>query len=582
MTVPLDSWKQIARYLKRDERTVRRWESEGLPVHRHLHKKQATVYAYKSEIDVWWSNGRSQLELAEPAATPKRRRFMWLLAAGFALAVVGLGLNVGGLRDQLLGRPAPGEIGSIAVLPLKNLSADREQDYFAEGMTESLITQLGKISTLHVISHQSVLRYRDGTKSLPQIARELNVNALVEGTVLRVGDKIRITTNLVQAAPERHLWAESFESDQRDILGLQGQVAREVASHIRVKLTPQEHGRLTVSRPVDPEAYEAYLLGRAYADKARTPTNSMRAKEYFEKAIEKDPGYAPAYASLARLYSFTGGNWFVTRDGAGYRDAHLRARELADKAVKLDDTLADAHHALAWAKQVEWDWAGAQRDYLRAIELNPSDAVTRISYAMFLYGMQRFGEAVAQARRAQQLDPAAVSINTFAGAAYFYAGRDEEATASLRKVMELEPGYPNASIVIARTYVTKGMYEQAIAELENALTLHPRQPHLIGALAHVYARTGKREKALALVDALKQLSAERAGPATFSLVWAYAGLGDKDKAFAWLERCYEERTPRLAWLNVDPLLDPLRSDPRFPDLVRRVGLPARVAAVRGQ
>jgi len=575
-SAPLDSWKEIASYLKRDERTVRRWEKEGLPIHRHMHKKRATVYAYKSEIDIWWRNGRSRLESAEAAAAG-RRRFTWLFTGLLAATVVGLGLNASGLLDRLLGRPIAVELNSIAVLPLRNLSADREQDYFAEGMTEALITQLGKIGTLHVISHQSVLGYRGATKSLPEIAEELKVSKILEGTVLRSGDRVRVTANLVQATPERHLWAESFEFDRRDILAVQGQVAREVASHIRIRLTPQERGRLTASRPVDPEAYEAYLLGRAYFYKARTPINSKRAKEYFEKAIAKDPGYAPAYASIAELYIWTGGAGTLTRERAGYREAHFQAREWTEKALKLDDTLAEAHNALAMVKQAEWDWDGAERAYRRAIELNQSYSVARASYAMHLYALQRFDEAAAQARRAQQLDPASPFINTWAAAAYFFAQRTEEGMASLQKALELEPNYYDASIVLARTYVAKGMYQQAISELHKALSLHARDAGVLGALAHAHARAGDREKALQLVDRLNQT-----GGATFVMVWAYAGLGDKEQAFAWLERSYEERRQRMVWLNVDPLLEPLRSDPRFADLVRRVGLPSPAPAIARQ
>ena len=221
----LDSWKEIAAYLKRDESTVRRWEKEGLPVHRHAHKRKATVYAHKPEIDVWWNNGRTRLELIATATPGRRRRIVLSATAALTLLAVGLGLNVVGLRDRLLGRPLAGEITSIAVLPLKNLSGDPAQEYFADGMTEALITELGKISTLQVISHQSVLGYRQTAKPLPQIARDLKVNALLEGTVLRSGGKVRITVNVVQAAPERHLWAESYEFDQRDVLAVQGEVA---------------------------------------------------------------------------------------------------------------------------------------------------------------------------------------------------------------------------------------------------------------------------------------------------------------------------------------------------------------------
>ncbi len=568
----LDSWKEIATYLKRDESTVRRWEKEGLPVHRRAHKRKASVYAYESEIDAWWNDGRTRLEVMERAAAGRRRRVMWGATAGLLLLGVGPGLNVGGLRDWLVGRPVAGEVTSVAVLPLKNLSGDPSQDYFAEGMTEALITELGKISSLRVLSYQSVVGYRQTVKPLPEIARELKVDALLEGAALRSGDRVRVTANLVQVVPERHLWAESYEFDPRDVLAVQGEVARNVASHIRVKLTPQEQARLTSSRPVDPKAYEAYLLGRAYFYKTRTPTSLARAKEHLEKAIGRDPGYAPAYASLAELYIATSGRGVLTR---GPGDARLQARQWAEKALKLDDTLAEAHTALARVAQQEWDWAGAEREYRRAIELNPSYPLARIWYALYLDGMQRFEEAVAQAERAQQLDPASALINTWAGATYFYAGRAEEAMASWQKALELDPGYSDASIVLARTYVTKGMYQRAIAELQKALILNARDSFILGALAHAYARAGQREEALKLVGELKRIETDRGSIPTFSFIWAYAGLQDKNQAFAWLERSYQERRDRMVWLNVDPLLDPLRSDPRFHDLVRRVGLPTK-------
>src|SRR6266571_360175 len=270
----LDSWKEIATYLKRDESTVRRWEKEGLPVHRRAHKSKASVYAYEAEIDAWWNDGSTRLEVMEAAAAGRRRRVVWGTTAGLLLLLgAGAGVNVGGLRDWLIGRPVAGEIMSIAVLPLKNLSGDPAQDYFAEGMTEALITELGKISSLQVLSYQSVIGYRQTVKPLPEIARELKVGALLEGAVLHSGDRIRITANLVQAVPERHLWAQSYEFDPRDILAAQGEVARGVARQIRAQLTPQEQARLTTSRRVDPEAYEAYLLGRAYSSKARTRTS---------------------------------------------------------------------------------------------------------------------------------------------------------------------------------------------------------------------------------------------------------------------------------------------------------------------
>ncbi|HLQ64428.1 MAG TPA: tetratricopeptide repeat protein [bacterium] len=565
----LDSWKEIAAYLKRGESTVRRWEKEGLPVRRHAHKSKASVYAYTSEIDVWWNDGRARLESIENAAGGRRQRVVGLVAAGLVLLGVGLALNVGGVRDRLLGRSVAGEVTSIAVLPLKNISGDPQQDYFMDGMTEALVTELGKISGLRVLSYQSVISYRQTAKPLPQIARELKVDALLEGAVLHSRDRVRITANLVQAVPERHLWAQTFEFDPRDVLAVQREVARDVARQIRIRLTPQERARLTPSRRVDPGAYEAYLLGRAYFYKIRTPTNVMRAKEHFEKAIERDPGYASAYASLAELYIGTSGSGILTR---GPRDARLKARQWAEEALKLDDTLAEAHTALARVEQQEWDWAGAEREYQRAIELNPSDPLARIWYAIYLYAMQRFEEAVAQAERAQRLDPVSPLVNTWAGAAYFFAGRPEEAMVSWQKALELDPSYSDASIVLARTYVTKGLYLQAIAELQKALIFNPREPFVVGALAHAYARAGQREEALKLLGELKRIEAERGSIPTFSFIWAYAGLNDKEHAFAWLEKSYQERRDRMVWLNVDPLLDPLRPDPRFHELVRRVGL----------
>jgi len=565
----LDSWKEIAAYLKRGESTVRRWEKEGLPVRRHAHKSKASVYAYTSEIDVWWNDGRARLESIENAAGGRRQRVVGLVAAGSVLLGVGLALNVGGVRDRLLGRSVAGEVTSIAVLPLKNISGDPQQDYFMDGMTEALVTELGKISSLRVLSYQSVISYRQTTKPLPQIARELKVDALLEGAVLRSRDKVRITANLVQAVPERHIWAQTYEFDRRDVLAVQREVARDVARQIRIRLTPQEQARLATFRRVDPEAYEAYLLGRAYFYKIRTPTNVMRAKEHFAKAIERDPGYASAYASLAELYIGTSGSGILTR---GPKDARLKARQWAEEALKLDDTLAEAHTALARVAQQEWDWAGAEREYQRAIELNPSDPLARIWYAIYLYAMQRFEEAVAQAERAQRLDPVSPLVNTWAGAAYFFAGRPEEAMVSWQKALELDPSYSDASIVLARTYVTKGSYQQAIAELQKALIFNPREPFVVGALAHAYARAGQREEALKLLGELKRIEAERGSIPTFSFIWAYAGLNDKEHAFAWLEKSYQERRDRMVWLNVDPLLDPLRPDPRFHELVRRVGL----------
>ncbi|HYX90086.1 MAG TPA: tetratricopeptide repeat protein, partial [Myxococcaceae bacterium] len=460
------------------------------------------------------------------------------------------------------------EITSIAVLPLKNLSGDSQKAYFADGITEALITELGKIRALRVLSYQSVRNYRDTAKPLPQLGRELQVGAFLEGAVLQSGGRVRITINLLQSSPERHLWAESYDFDLRDVLSVQAEVARDVASRIRVEVTPPEQARLKSARRVDSDAYQSYLLGRAHMSKAPTPENWARAKEYFEKAIEKDPEYAPAYAGLAELY-------IRHRQWRNHKEARLLARRWGEKALQLDDTLAEAHTVLARCAQQDWDWAGTERGFRRAIELNPSYALARLWYAMYLYAMGRFDEAVVEARRAQQLDPVSPLVNSWAGAAYLFAGRAEEALASAQKALELDPSFSDASIVLARIYVTQGKYREGIDELQRALTINPRQPLLLGALAHAYARAGQRDEALNLVAEMKRIEAEEPGYAPFNMVYAYAGLGDKEQAFAYLERAYQERAGRMVWMNVDKYLDPLRSDPRFEDLVRRVGLPTQ-------
>jgi len=511
------------------------------------------------------------------AAVPGRRAWWsrrWALLVGPLALLLGLGaFNVGGVRDRLLGRPVAVEVKSIAVLPLRDLSAGRDQEWFAEGMTEALVTQLGKLGTLDVISHQSVLGYRGTTKSLPEIARELKVGAILEGTVLRSGERIRVTANLVQAAPERHLWAETFEFDRRDILAVQSEVARGVAHHIRIKLTPQQEAGLSTSVRVHPEAYQAYLVGRVHTYKAGPREVWKSAKEYFEKAIEIDPRFAPAYASLAELYVRTG-RGTVSRDSRGvYWDGRQQARQLAEKALELDDTLAEAHTALGRIAEVEWNWPQAEREYRRAVELNPSYPLARVWYAMHLYAWERFEEASFHAKRAQQLDPASAFVNTWAAAAHGYAGRIEDAFASARRATELDPTSWEASQVLSRLYMIQGTYQPAITELERARTLNPRDPEILGMLAYAHGRAGQRERALEFAGELKRVLAE--GQTPFAMVWAQVGLGDKDQAFAWLERSYDERRIRMQWLRVDPLLAPLRTDPRFDDLVRRISLPIK-------
>jgi TolB-like protein/DNA-binding winged helix-turn-helix (wHTH) protein/Tfp pilus assembly protein PilF len=499
---------------------------------------------------------------------PRRRRYGWQ-ASLVALVVLAIGLvavNAFGLRDRFMS-PVPASI-ALAVLPLKNLSGDASQDYYADGISEALITELGKIGRLQVLSFQSMSRYRQTQKPLPEIARELEVDALLEGSVVRSGDRVRVTVKLFQAAPERQLLSESFEFEARDVLAVQAEVARDVATRARIRLTSQEQSRLATARRVDPEAYEAYLLGRAYFLQYG-PETPAKAKAYFEKSIAKDPNFAPAYASLAELLA--GRLWAFP-----IAAARAQARQLAEQALALDDSLAEAHAALGRISQQEWDWAGAERAYRRAIDANPSYALARVWYAQYLCGTERFDEAVEQAERAQRLDPISSYVNTLAGMAYLLHGHFDKARATWQRVIDLDPMHSLASRYMAESYLKDRNYDRAIGILERQLTYTPKENFVLGALAHSYARAGRQEEALRLTQDLvrREASGEIQEP-SFPTIWAYVGLQEYDEAFARLEKAAAARRGRMILLRVDPWLEPLHGDPRFQEIIRRMNLPSK-------
>ena len=507
---------------------------------------------------------RSVEQLVAPQ--PKARRYAWLAAfLTLALVVVGLfAVDAFGLRDRFLSLGRANL--ALAVLPLKNLSGDPSQDYYADGVSEALITELGKIGRLQVLSFQSVSRYRQTQKPLPEIARELGVDALLEGSLVRSGDRVRITAKLFQAAPERQLLSESFEFEARDVLAVQAEVARDVATRARVRLTPQEQSRLATARRVDPEAYEAYLLGRAYFSQFG-PETPAKAKAYFEKSIAKDPTYAPAYASLAELY--TGRLW------AFPVAARAQARQLAKQALALDDSLAEAHAALGRVAAQEWDWPGAERAYRRAIDANPSYAVARVWYAQYLFVMERFDEAAQQGERAQRLDPTSSLVNTLAGMAHSLAGHVDKARATWQRVIDLDPMYALASVYMSESYLKDRNYDRAIGILERALIYTPKDAFVLGALAHAYANGGRREEALRLTRDLVRREASGEVQAAIPGIWAYVGLHEYGEAFARLEKLAAARRGRMLFLRTDSRLEPLHGDPRFQEIIRRMNLPSK-------
>ena len=471
-------------------------------------------------------------------------------------------------RDRVGGKASSKRIESIAVLPLQNLSHDPEQEYFADGMTDALITDLAKIHALRVISRNSVMQYKGKPKPMPQIARELNVDAVVEGTVMRSGNRVRITAQLIEAANDRHLWAETYERDLRDILTLQDQVAKTIAGEVRITLTPQEQNMLASARPVNLEAHEAYLKGRYYLNK-RTEEGFRRALEYFNESTQKDHNYALGYSGLAESYVLLGEYSLVPANGA-----FTKARDAASKALELDDTLAEAHNALAAVKSdYDWDWPGSEREFRRAIELNPGYATAHQWYAERLSELGRHEEALAEIKRAQQLDPFSLIINAVTGDVLRTAGRDDLAIEELRATLRIDPNFAHAYFHLGLTHLRKGAFTEAIAEFQRAANLSPNVNDYKGALGYAYARAGKRAEARRVLDELKR--SKRSYVSWFYVAAIYVGLDEKDQAFACLEKAYAQREPGLVVMNREPMFDPLRSDPRFSDLTRRIGTPLR-------
>ncbi|MGH9788794.1 MAG: tetratricopeptide repeat protein [Candidatus Acidiferrales bacterium] len=503
-----------------------------------------------------------RVEYAEAVVPPAKQPRTRLGVAAVVAAVVLLALAVG-IVWQRLRAPAP--IRSLAVLPLENLSGDPTQEYFVDGMTEALTTDLAKISALKVISRASVMRYKETQKPLPEIAQELKVDAVVEGSVMRAGEKVRITVQLIEAKSDRHLWAESYERDVRDVLALQSELALAIATEINIKITAQEQARLGGARPVNPKAHEAYLRGRYYLEQW-SPGSSKKAEEYFQQALAEDPNYALAYVGLAETYGL--GN-----PGLSSEDLAARERAATMKALELDDRLGEAHAALADLKlSQEWDFAGAEQEFKRAIELNPNYPFAHHRYSHYLTAVGRLEESLVESRKYLELDPLSPSPNLHLGYHYFVARQYDLAIEQLRKTVQMDPNYTDAHRVLGQAYLGKGMKKEAFEQLEKALELSERSPFHLTHLAEAYAATGQREQAQKLLNELRK----RAKRDPVSLTWfarIYARLDEQDKAFQELEKAYEKHDSELVYLQEFAAFDRLRGDRRYGDLVRRIGFP---------
>ncbi len=485
----------------------------------------------------------------------RKRAFLYANIAGLLIIMTVIALSLFTGRAEA--------IDSIAVLPFENLSGDPDQEYFSDGITDALINELAKISALRVISRQSMMRYKGSEKPLPEIARELNVDAVVEASVLTVGGRVQIRAQLIQAATEQNLWAQSYERDLSNILILQSEMARAIADEIRVKLTPEEETRLASARVVNPEAYEAYLNGRFHWGKM-TPPDLDTALQYFQSALEKDPNCAPAHAGIAMLWATLSQHGLVPPS-----EAAPRAKEAALRALELDSTLAEAHYALAGVKAwVEWDWEGADPEFRRAIELNPSGPDARAFYSSFLNIMGRREEATAQIERAIELDPFNPLFQAFYSVDLLLAHRYDDAIAQAQNALRTTPNHPVASSAIQMAYHAKGMYEEAMTATK-ALWAGFGHLEVEDALERGYAEAGYKG-AMNLAAETLAANAQTTYPCDIAML--YVRAGKNNRAFEWLERAVEARDPNTPYLGL-PIFDSLRDDPRFKDLLRRMNLP---------
>ena len=537
---------------------------------RHESQYIATIpgVGYRFVADVKEVDGDESVT-ETPAAAPESRPVTRTRALRYALLVI-VPLVLAAVVYALLNREKPvAAVSSIMVLPLENLSGDPSQEYFADGLTDALIGDLAKIGSLHVISRTSSMHYKGTKKSLPAIAAEMKVDAIVEGTVQRSGDRVVIRAQLIHAPTDRHLWVQTYERPIRDVLDLQSEIAQTIAQTVQIQMTAAEQSRLTARHAVRPKAFDDYLQGRFLYWNKRTGENLNKAIGHFRSAINEDPNYAPAYVGLADCYNALGA---VQVGALPPLEARRLAEEAATKALALDPSLAEAYNALGYVKLFNWNWAGAEQDFKRAIELNPNYANAHNFYASFLIARGQIDESIAASNRARELDPFSLSISAQRGFLLENARRYDEAIDQLRAVIVMDPNHYQAYWILGHTYAANGQYDQAIEASQKAVDLSERAPGALGMLGLAYALAGRKDDANKVLNELVELNKQRyVTPVAFINV--YIGLGNKDQAFVWLEKAFQERSNYLVYLKVFPIVDPLRSDARFTDLVRRVGLP---------
>lgn len=510
------------------------------------------------------SEERPKAAINEPPGLSEeksRRAPRMLIGVLVGLGIIAI-LGYFGFKSWFKNSNGGSQISSIAILPLQNLSGDPGQDYFADGITEELIADLGQVSALRVISRTSVMTYKGTKKTLPEIAHELGVDAIVEGSVVRERNQVRITAQLINARTDAHIWARNYIRDLTTVLALQGEVAQTIADEISIKMTPQEQARLARARPISSEAQDLYLQGKHLLNEG----DPQKAIGYLQMAIDKDPNYASAHAALAEGYGRTGDAGWIP-----YIEAFPKQKIEAAKAIELDDALPEGHAELANAvMNLSWDWSTSGKELRRALELNPNSASVHATYAYYLERVGRSPEAIAEAERVLQLDPVSSRSFLTAGILYYFAHEYDRALAQIQRASTLEPNPPAFlfPFPLGVIYAEKGMYREAVEEFKKL----GDKPHALGHLGNAYARMGKVTEAQVTISKLEG-HVQKSGIGRYEIALVYAGLGENDEAFAWLEKSYDSRDKGLTYLKIDPCIDPLRSDPRFVRLVERVGLP---------
>ena len=563
---------------------LRKGLADDAKVARYIETVPTRGYRFVAEVSVDHVGGGppASAQAAGPSLTLVRQRRSWRWvsipvgtvvgrARRLNLGIIFLATGAAGLvilLSGILGSSPKLHINSVAVLPMENLSRNPEQEYFADGMTDAVIAELARIGDLRVISRQSVMRYKGSAAPLRQIGKELNVDAIVEATVLQSGDRLRVTAKLVQVATDSHLWAQQYDRDVRDVLSLQADIARSIAEEVKVRLTPEQKTLLAKSRPpVNPRAYELYLRGHKEWYKL-TEEGLRKSAQYFQQSLQIDPTYAPAYVGLAGSYAVLGQQEILPPS-----QAYALARQAVVRALELDDSLGDAHAVLGWIhRNYDWDWRGSEQEFRLSVKLSPGSAAAHHGYSAYLDVIGAAEESLREERRALELDPLSSFYAAQLGLVLADRGEYDEANSLLNKALELDPNNLRAHYGLGEVYAAKGNYESAIRELRRAAELPRGRLDVVARLAQLYIQSGHRVEALKLLYEVKRLGGRRY-VSSLDVASLYAVLGRKDEAFGALEEAYKERSPFLLGIRTNRTLDNVRSDPRFADLVRRIGLP---------